>query len=46
MDLKICPDGTPAPVPADSCCPSLTACKTSGKCSLSNKQDPSNLIYF
>jgi riboflavin transporter FmnP len=28
MDLKICPDGTPAPVPVDGCCPSLSACKT------------------
>jgi len=28
MDLKICPDGTPAPVPAGGCCPSLTACGT------------------
>jgi len=31
MDLKICPDGTPAPVPADGCCPSLSACKTAPK---------------
>jgi len=28
MDLKICPDGTPAPVPIGECCPSLKACKT------------------
>jgi len=28
MDLKICPDGRPAPVPAGGCCPSLSACKT------------------
>jgi len=28
MDLKICPDGTPAPVPAGGCCPSLSACRT------------------
>jgi hypothetical protein len=27
MDLKVCPDGTPAPVPAGECCPSLKACK-------------------
>jgi len=27
MDLKICPDGTPAPVPVGGCCPSLSACK-------------------
>ncbi|CAF2425443.1 unnamed protein product [Rotaria sp. Silwood2] len=26
MDLKICPDGTRAPVPAGGCCPSLSAC--------------------
>jgi len=28
MDLKICPDGTPAPIPVGGCCPSLSACKT------------------
>jgi hypothetical protein len=28
MDLKICPDGTPAPIPAGECCPSLKACTT------------------
>jgi riboflavin transporter FmnP len=28
MDLKVCPDGTPAPVPVGGCCPSLSACKT------------------
>jgi len=28
MDFKICPDGTPAPVPVGGCCPSLTACDT------------------
>jgi len=27
MDLKICPDGTSAPVPVGECCPSLSACK-------------------
>jgi uncharacterized membrane protein len=27
MDLKICPDGTPAPIPVGGCCPSLSACK-------------------
>jgi hypothetical protein len=32
MDLKICPDGTYAPVPADECCPSLKACKPSLDC--------------
>jgi hypothetical protein len=26
MDLKICPDGKPAPVPVGGCCPSLSAC--------------------
>ncbi|CAF4258014.1 unnamed protein product, partial [Rotaria sp. Silwood2] len=26
MDLKVCPDGTPAPVPIGECCPSLKAC--------------------
>jgi len=26
MDLKVCPDGTPAPIPAGECCPSLKAC--------------------
>lgn len=30
MDLKICPDGTPAPVPVGGCCPSLSACKNNG----------------
>ncbi|CAF1240340.1 unnamed protein product [Adineta ricciae] len=29
MDLKVCRDGTPAPVPAGGCCPSLSACKDS-----------------
>ncbi|UJR23457.1 hypothetical protein I4U23_026460 [Adineta vaga] len=29
MDLKICPNGTPAPVPVGGCCPSLSACKNS-----------------
>jgi len=28
MDLKICPNGTRAPVPVGGCCPSLSACKT------------------
>jgi len=28
MDLKICPDGRPAPVPVGGCCQSLSACKT------------------
>jgi len=28
MDLKICPDGTPAPVPVGGCCQSLSACKS------------------
>ncbi|CAF0819194.1 unnamed protein product [Adineta steineri] len=27
MSFQVCPDGTPAPVPADGCCPSLSACK-------------------
>jgi len=36
MDLKICPDGTLAPVPADGCCPSLAACKQSSKIRRSN----------
>ena len=27
MAFQICPDGTPAPIPAGACCPSLTACK-------------------
>ncbi len=27
-DLKICPDGTRAPIPIGGCCPSLSACKT------------------
>jgi len=31
MDLKICPDGTRAPVPEGECCPSLKACKTGVK---------------
>jgi hypothetical protein len=26
MDLKICPDGKPAPIPIGGCCPSLSAC--------------------
>ncbi|CAF3640163.1 unnamed protein product [Rotaria sordida] len=30
MDLKICPDGTPAPIPVDECCPSLKACAING----------------
>ncbi|CAF3511907.1 unnamed protein product [Rotaria sordida] len=29
MALKICPDGTPAPVPVGGCCPSLSACRNS-----------------
>jgi len=28
MDVKICPDGSRAPVPVGGCCPSLSACKT------------------
>jgi endonuclease III-like uncharacterized protein len=36
MDLKVCPDGTPAPVPAGECCPSLKACKTASVGSRSN----------
>jgi len=28
MDLKICPDGTRAPIPVGGCCPSLSACKS------------------
>ena len=32
MDLKICPDGTPAPIPVGECCPSLKACKTNVDC--------------
>lgn len=27
MNFQMCPDGTPAPIPAGGCCPSLTACK-------------------
>ncbi|CAF0750486.1 unnamed protein product [Adineta steineri] len=27
MSFQVCPDGTPAPVPADGCCPSTSACK-------------------
>jgi len=27
MDLKICPNGRPAPIPVGGCCPSLSACK-------------------
>ncbi|CAF1013171.1 unnamed protein product [Rotaria sordida] len=27
MDIKICPDGTRAPIPTGGCCPSLSACK-------------------
>ena len=27
MDIKICPDGTRAPIPVGGCCPSLNACK-------------------
>ena len=30
MDLKICPDGSRAPVPPGGCCPSLSACKPIG----------------
>jgi len=30
MDLKICPDGTRAPVPVGGCCPSLSACRQLG----------------
>ncbi|CAF1349087.1 unnamed protein product [Rotaria sordida] len=30
MDLKICPDGTPVPIPVDECCPSLKACAING----------------
>jgi len=29
MDFKVCPDGTPAPVPVGGCCPSLSACQAS-----------------
>jgi len=36
MDLKICPDGTPAPVPVGGCCPSLSACK---------KDKPNNCLF-
>ncbi|CAF3302057.1 unnamed protein product [Rotaria socialis] len=28
LDLKICPDGSLAPIPVGGCCPSLSACKT------------------
>ncbi|CAF1226918.1 unnamed protein product [Rotaria magnacalcarata] len=28
MDIKICPDGSRAPIPPGQCCPSLSACKT------------------
>jgi uncharacterized membrane protein len=37
MDLKICPDGTRAPVPVDECCPSLKACK---KTAISSRNNP------
>jgi endonuclease III-like uncharacterized protein len=36
MDLKICPNGKPAPVPAGECCPSLKACKTAARSRRSN----------
>jgi len=36
MDLKVCPDGTPAPIPVGGCCPSLSACRNNGLQSRSN----------
>jgi hypothetical protein len=38
MDLKICPDGTPARVPAGECCPSYKACATTG--AISRRSNP------
>jgi len=37
MDLKICPDGKPAPVPVGECCPSYKACNTA---SISRRSNP------
>jgi len=37
MDLKICPDGTRAPIPVGGCCPSLSACR---KVEISPRSNP------
>jgi len=38
MDLKICPDGTPAPVAAGECCQSYKACASTG--AISRRSNP------
>jgi len=37
MDLKVCPDGTRAPIPVGGCCPSLSACR---KVEISPRSNP------